>query len=131
MLTKQKEVNENQTNNYYTLSTKCLPGCHYFDLAKLQKTWCGLLSVLMSSSSMRKPVKQKQIQNCMKEGDGFAVPVTDTKAKSRQKTVTELDCVKLCQMLFFNFLSPGSPLPQHEKCGEEGEMFKLIVTYLS
>lgn len=38
MLTKQKEVNENQTNNYYTLSTKCLPGCRYFDLAKLHKT---------------------------------------------------------------------------------------------
>lgn len=111
MLTKQKEVNENQTDNYYTLSTKCLPGCHYFDLAKLHKMWCRLLSVLMSSSSMRKPVKQKQIQNRKNEGDGFAVPVTDTKAKSRQKTMTELNCVKLCQTLFFYFLSPGSPLP--------------------
>jgi len=59
MLTKQKEVNENQTNNYYTLSTKCLPGCSDFDLAKLYKMWCGLLSLLVSSSHMGKPVRTK------------------------------------------------------------------------
>lgn len=59
MLTKQKEVNENQTNNYYTLSTKCLPGCCYFDLAKLHKMRCGLLSVLASSSSYEKMCKTK------------------------------------------------------------------------
>lgn len=105
MLTKQKEVNENQTNNYYTLSTKCLPGCCYFDLAKLPKMRCGLLSVLVSSSHMRKPVRQKQIQSCKKEVDGFTVPVTDTAAKSRQKTMTELNCVKC----FLFFTPPGSP----------------------
>lgn len=103
MLTKQKEVNENQTNNYYTLSTKCLPGCCYFDLAKLHKMRCGLLSVLASSSSMRKCVRQKQIQSCKKEVDGFTVPVTDTAAKSREKTMTELNCVKC----FLFFTPPG------------------------
>lgn len=114
MLTKQKEVNENQTNNYYTLSTKCLPRCCYFALAKLHKTRCGLFAVLVSSSHMRKPVRQNQIQSCKKEVDGFTVPVTDAAAKFRQKTTTDLNCVKC--FLFFLPLQ-DHPLPQCEKCG--------------
>lgn len=83
MLTKQKEVNENQTNNYYTLSTKCLPGCPYFDLAMLRKTRCWLFCVLVSSSHIREPIRCKHIQSCKREVDSFTMPVNTGKIQAK------------------------------------------------